>query len=290
MTTSAPDPRTPLPARARIAAALDDTLYRLVRLVTRPSRSLRRRLEHSPITGRLVALRGDVVSVEGLRFSVHSPAISPAAKAPFVFGSYESAERRLLRAHLDPTNAVLELGASIGVVSCLVNRRLRDPAQHLVVEANPSLLPLLHANRDRNGCAFEIVHAALAYGAGEVEFGAAAEFTASRTRQPGDPDRVTAHMGVRVRARTLGQLITGIGMDRCTLICDVEGAEWDMVEHDADVLRARVATLVIELHPHPSSGRPIAELAARIAAAGFRELDRRGETYVFASQARPPQR
>lgn len=284
-------PQRAIPIGARIAARFDDGLYRLVRLVTRPSRTLRRRLEHSPLTGRLVELRGNVVSVEGLRFSVDSAAIAPAAKAPFVYGSYESAERRLLRDHLDPSLPVVELGGSIGVVSCLTNRRLHDPAAHVVVEANPALLPLLHANRERNGCEFSVVHAALSYGASRVSFGAASNFTAgSASSHPAATGEAEPPDAVTVPAMTLRQILDDATVSRCTLVCDVEGAEWAMVAQDAEVLRERVAALVIELHPEPGGGRPIEALVEQISALGFVELERRRETFVFQGPSELRQR
>ena len=55
---------------------------------------------------------------------------------------------------------VVEYGGSMGIVACLLNRRLKNPGDHVVVEANPQNLPTLHENRDRNHCHFEILHGA----------------------------------------------------------------------------------------------------------------------------------
>ncbi len=65
-------------------------------------------------------------------------------------GQYESPERRACRRYIRADLPVVEFGACLGVVACSVNRRLKDPRNHVVVEANPHLLPILAENRDRN--------------------------------------------------------------------------------------------------------------------------------------------
>ena len=54
------------------------------------------------------------------------------------------------------TLPVVELGGSAGIVACLTNSLLLDPTRHIVVEANPNLVPILERNRQTNGCQFGI--------------------------------------------------------------------------------------------------------------------------------------
>jgi hypothetical protein len=110
-----------------------------------PRRFYRWAQSHDYLWGRLVELRGNEISVEGLTFSVNSIAISRKRKASFVFDRYEKPERLAIKQFLDPSLPVVEFGGSIGVVACLINRRLNQPAKHVVVEANPDLL----ANRTK---------------------------------------------------------------------------------------------------------------------------------------------
>ena len=76
---------------------------------------------------------------------------------------YEGAELTLLRDFLLVDLSIIELGGSLGVVACRVNRRLKYPAQHWVIEANPDLIPVLQKNRLLNQCSFSVLLAALAY-------------------------------------------------------------------------------------------------------------------------------
>ncbi len=75
-------------------------------------------------------------------------------------GIYEEKERFASKRYIRRDVPVIELGGSLGVVSCLLNRRQRFPDHHVVVEANPANLLMLIENRDRNGCKFQILHRA----------------------------------------------------------------------------------------------------------------------------------
>jgi len=77
------------------------------------------------VTARLI---GELVAVayrnkipfRGLRFSTADPQIHPRVKASLFWGLYESAEIRFVNAYLPRSIDVVELGSSIGVVSCSV--------------------------------------------------------------------------------------------------------------------------------------------------------------------------
>ncbi len=74
---------------------------------------------------------------------------------------YEIDERRLIKQFVRPEDSVIELGACLGVVSCVTNRLLQNPSRHLVVEANPYLISWLAQNRSLNGSEFIIEHCAV---------------------------------------------------------------------------------------------------------------------------------
>ncbi len=118
--------------------------------------------------GKIVEIKGNVVLIDGCQFSVCSPEITTAFKRHFFFDNYEADERHALKHFLDPRLPVIELGGALGVIACLTNKRLNYPEKHVVVEANPGIIPLLKENRDRNNCQFTILNKAVAYGTDEV--------------------------------------------------------------------------------------------------------------------------
>ncbi len=179
--------------------------------------------------------------IDGCHFSVCSPAITTAFKSRFYFDEYETSEREALKRFLDPQLPVIELGGAMGVIACLTNRSLNHPEKHVVVEANPDILPLLKENRNRNNCQFTILHGAVAYGIDEVTFNLSNDFWASSVQ-------ASFNKSVNVQSITLKQIVDEFDFDEFTLICDIEGGEVDLVKFDKEILCDRVNTLMIEVH------------------------------------------
>jgi FkbM family methyltransferase len=246
----------------------------------------RANVENSWLLGKYVELRGNRVTVEGLTFSVDSPEIRTPTKTAFVVDSYEAPEREALARFLDPDAPVVEFGGSIGVVACLTNRRLARPERHVVVEANPMLIPLLGANRDRNGCRFTILPRAVAYGEAEVAFFRSKFFVGSFARPPEELVRSRpADRVVRVPTTSLEAVLDAHGFERCTLVCDIEGGERELVAHEGAVLRERVRHFMVELHPHQYGADGAAALAGAVERLGFRRVFERESTLVFENAA-----
>ena len=192
-------------------------------------------------------------------------------------GVHEQPERLALTRFLDARLPAVEFGGCIGVVSCLTNARLADPRQHVVVEANPDLLGLLEANRDRNGCRFQVLHRAVAYGGGEVTFHVAENVLASSVQAP-------APRTVTVPSVTLEGILDEHGFERCTLICDIEGGEVGLVENEAEVLRDRVTVFIAEVHEQLLGGEVIGRMLAALEGVGFEQVFKQEETYVFRNR------
>jgi FkbM family methyltransferase len=190
-------------------------------------------------------------------------------------GQYEAFERSAVQRYIDPNLPVIELGGCIGVVACVTNRLLQAPTQHLVVEANPAAITILEESRSRNGCGFRVVCAAVAYGREKVTFRAARDLWTSSmlVRHRGDD--------VTVPALTLSALIEDAGFGRLNLICDIEGAEVEIVEQDADALR-KVAVFILETHPQVVGDEAAARTVEAIRALGFQVVERSGPVVVFA--------
>jgi FkbM family methyltransferase len=224
--------------------------------------------------GRFVGRPTDIVRLDGCKFSIAKDRVPANVVNLLLSDLYEEPERKALARFVNPELPVVELGACIGVVSCLTNRRLLHPEKHLVVEANPALLPLLEDNRKRNGCQFKIVHAAVSYGAETIAFNVDDNILASSV-QPGEREPVV------VKTVTLERLLNEHGFERATLLCDVEGAELQLVEHELQTLSERVATIVMELHDRIVGHEPTQQMLARLESAGFKIVSRDGDVVVL---------
>ena len=233
-----------------------------------------------------VALRGNTVVVDGLRFSVDDPGVPDAVKIALALGKYERPERAMLRDLLDRERPLVELGGSLGVVACLSNRRLRDPRRHVVVEASPAIVPLLERNRAANGCEFTIVNKALAYGGDHVAFFVHPLPWSSRVQADEESRQADAARIIQVPTTTLREVVDAFGFDDCTLVCDIEGAEAELVEHEGEVLRSRVRTLLLETHETVLGADRVDRLLADVERLGFRRAHEAGSVVAFERASR----
>jgi FkbM family methyltransferase len=216
------------------------------------------------------------LTLDGLTFAVPESKDRRYFEGMVWLGEYEAFERYAIARFLLPDLPVVELGGSIGVVSCLTNSRLARPEKHVVVEANPGLIAPLTANRDRNRCRFGIVNAALAYGHATVAFHVSDSSVASTLL-----DTTGATRAVDVEAVTFESLVKGAGFGRCALVCDIEGAEIDLVAHEAEALAAFVELFIVEVHPQLVGAQAVAALEARLRAVGFSRIWSRGTVWVL---------
>jgi FkbM family methyltransferase len=249
----------------------------IVDLLSGRSFQIWRQREHWWV-GLIVVLRGNVVRVDSCTFLVSHPAIATATKSLFLLGGYERAEREILTKYLNGSRAVIELGGSVGVVACVTNKLLTDPRQHVVVEANPDLIGVLTENRDRNGCRFTILNRALAYGGNETIFyrdvaGFLGSSVQLKTARP-----------VQVHTVTLRSIIDEFGFATCTLVCDIEGGEMELVRHESQVLQRHVDMIIVEIHGWRVGPDQAEEMIRTLERIGFRCLHEKDATYVFRNE------
>lgn len=217
----------------------------------------------SPVVGKMVRFGGRQQRLSGVLMDLDEELLSPRVIGFLKWKLYEKAELRLIESQLRPDLDVIELGASVGVVSVHVARKLQPGRQLVCVEAHSGLIGPLRRTLERNGVAAQVEHAALAYGVPEVPFSIGSESFAGQLGTGAEP---------AVRATTLGYLRSQHGIDRFTLVCDIEGAEIQLLENDIDAL-AFCDQIIIELHATVSAaGEPVAvdQLKDWICGLGFR--------------------
>jgi hypothetical protein len=76
-------------------------------------------------------------------------------------------------------------------------------------------------------------------------------------------------------------LLEGAGFETCTLICDIEGAELELVVRESDTLASRVAMIVLEEHPEYCDAPSRALMFARLAEVGFERIDSLRKVHVL---------
>jgi FkbM family methyltransferase len=207
--------------------------------------------EHRPT----VRLDGCTFRLEGIT--------EGATVIALVTNQYELAERKAITQYLRRSLPVIELGGSMGVVSCVTNKLLKRDTAHVVVEANPLAIPHLEHNRKLNRCNFEIVNKAIAYGVDSVTYRPSSSLLGNSITSEGDSPAVT------VRATQLEDLVREHGFGPFNLICDIEGLEFDLIRHESVVL-GKVDTLIMETHARFIGADKCREMTDRLKEIGFR--------------------
>jgi FkbM family methyltransferase len=212
-----------------------------------------------------------------MRFSVDSPEITTPHKSTLWFGLHETEERALVKRWLPADLPVVELGGGLGVVACLINRRLAQPDHHVVVEPHPEMRRLLALSRELNRCRYRVIPAALAYDCQTATFGRHACVLASKLGEP----HTGGHRTVLVPAVTLANVLDSAEFGPCSVVADIEGAEADLIERELDTLRERCRFFVVEIHPSVLGEERCERIVGRLVDAGFRLRERVGSNWAF---------
>lgn len=225
-------------------------------------------------TGIIAAkLLRDRIPHRGLTIDTSDPVVTPEIKAALLLGGYESGEYRFVQRHLPRDVDVVELGGSLGVISCTTRRAIAPERRMVIVEADPRLANSLRRNLALNGCETNttVAEVAISYGGGDTVAFAMGESSVSGRIASEAPDLQT----VQVPARTLSGLLDEHGITDFALISDIEGVEWQILRHDLDAL-ARARIIIMETHDSREHGTHQQLVATLLDSGRFRLLDSHG--------------
>jgi FkbM family methyltransferase len=197
----------------------------------------------------------------GMEFTIPKHLSTMEMRGKFFADSYELPERTLSTRHLKPTDTVLELGASLGVVSCSINKTLENRSAHVAIEANPLLIPTLQNNRDTNGAKFHVINAVLSN----------KEVAYISTDRVMDSNSVS-DTGVKVDTISVSEIENKTKLIFNALIMDIEGGEYDVVSENSLLLK-RLRLAIIEFHPWLLSEKRVSEIRSALTGAGLRKVD-----------------
>jgi FkbM family methyltransferase len=171
--------------------------------------------------------------------------------ASLFWGIYESAELRFIDRYIDGAVDIVELGSSIGAVSCVIARKLRADRRLICVEGNPDIIEVLKRNIANNSFDLrtKVIHGAMSYGnQGTVRFSIGADHLTSRVAQS-----TQALQTREVPEVTLDRVLRQNEIKVYDLVCDIEGGELAILRSDAGALD-RCRTCIIELHNMHENG------------------------------------
>lgn len=160
--------------------------------------------------------------------------------ASIFWGFYESAEIRLINKFLNQNLPVIELGGSLGIVSCFILHKLNSNTSLTIVEANGFLIPTIGKNiqmHNTKNVPTTIIHKAIAYSNSFIYMDITDDNTTSTISE-------NRQAGTMVEGIQLNNIITG---KPYSLVCDIEGGEVALLLEDKAALKG-CFQLFMELH------------------------------------------
>jgi len=229
-------------------------------------------------------LYGGMYTIHGVSVSLPENAVEPELKYAIIKGRYENPEAEAIRIYLTSNTNVIELGGSLGVISRVVRDQIGPSSKHLVVEANPGLIDVCRINavgkeHSQNSV---VINAAVAYGCDEVRFVPGHNAHVGRVATENtDTD------GKSIRAVTLRSLLRELPADQpWSLVSDIEGGEWDMLENETDIF-GTMAYAIIETHPRVFADRrkDLDDFVKMAAKRGLKLVNARSDVLTFQGPA-----
>lgn len=201
--------------------------------------------------------RPRTIRIDGFVVEVDQRQIGRTATKALWRGTYEEAERFLVRRALKPGDRVIEAGAGLGIVTMNI-AKIVGPENLLVYEASPLTADLLQRNLERNGFSVEV-----------------------RRRGLSDTDKGERFVHSRnVRASSSVAFPEGFSLDIPTdditrvveefrpnaLVLDIEGKEIDVLRGPA---LGKIEKVIVEIHPRQIGDGVYVPLYRTLFDAGF---------------------
>lgn len=222
----------------------------------------------------LAQIRNKPISVYGIQYDIFHSSVPQPYRDLILYERYEFNEVKLVQKYMNPTTPVIELGAGLGVVSCVISL-IAYGTDHIAVEANTALIDNLQHQRDINELHFDIINMAYHPTYDCVEFDNSDQFSERSVIQSENNSTQT------IDAVNLETLSNSFKQPRFNLVCDIEGLEWIMIQEEGNLLSDKAMNVVLETHPDKV---PVIELVDRMDTLGFKKADEKGNVYAFANK------
>jgi FkbM family methyltransferase len=226
------------------------------------SRGMIRHLRWRLFPPRQATLDGVIVALS------HLP-LTARMKRRICSGGYEQHERRLLPGFMEKGDHVLEIGASVGIISSLLLKGIGPTGRVVAVEANKALAAPFRRQLEVNGLACDLVTSACVpiWGSEVAVNGFVSLHPTDNSlegRIAGDPD---SGFGA-VPLRSAGDICRELDFTPNALVCDIEGSERVWIDH-AEAIPATIDKMLVEFHPWIDGPEAAGQCLAALGRAGF---------------------
>ncbi|MCX7559479.1 FkbM family methyltransferase [Sulfitobacter sp. F26204] len=220
----------------------------------------------------------DFIVSRGMKFPRHPEIIQGKIRRMLRRGVYERKESEAALRVVRKDDVVVELGGGIGYMSTLVATKRAVKSVH-VFEANANLIPYMKSVHQANGVRnVQVTNAILGPRKGKVDFYIREPMLGSSMQVlEGEIDPPSVKVDVLNAKTTLKEIGANV------LICDIEGAEVDLIP-DIDLTGLRAA--IIETHPQWIGPEGVNKVFRALMDAGLAYYHRGSEGKVIAFRDR----
>jgi FkbM family methyltransferase len=194
------------------------------------------------ITKRLCLTIFGYVKIDGIKLPFYE--ITETSRLHLLNGTYEDVERNFVRNYITTSAYVVELGASIGVISCHILQKRPTKLLSFEAVAQWAKIARLTVGLNFKNPPFELVEMAIApVGQSGVAFKYDAQENLGGLVVP-----VSDSGSITVPALSLYDVNSNYGVPpNAWLVMDIEGMEWDIAKYQSDALR-RYEGVIVECH------------------------------------------
>lgn len=211
------------------------------------------------------------IDLDGVRVLVRNTPLTLHTRQRLLQGKYETAERALIQQFIKSGDHVLEIGASVGILSSLIGRQIGETGRIVCVEANPRLRDSFWQQVTYNGlnpklitglcCPIWSDHVPV-YLLNQ-NFHADSNTLVGKSSQ-GANDR--CHYSEWL---TASQICLQVGLNPTTIVVDIEGTE-EVWSNHSPIFPSYVRTLIIEFHSSADTFVRIGEAIQALINEGFK--------------------
>ncbi|MDB5255490.1 MAG: Protein of unknown function, putative methyltransferase [Chitinophagaceae bacterium] len=227
--------------------------------------------------GRLIGrLYSNRIPFHGTRILTADQEVKDKTKALLFWKMYESSEVRFVKKYINSSYDVVEFGGSIGAVSIQLGKKIKN-RKLISLEANPSLRDIQKENLLANGVSsFEQINAAYGSEKQRVWFAVGEENTLGKISEQSEGK------GFFVETINLKSIVDSHRLSDYALVCDIEGAEIDLLLNEQETLR-KCKLLIIETHETVYKNRRYTpeEMKTMLLQMGFDLIDQHGVNLVM---------
>tara|TARA_R100000152_G_C6728589_1_gene153575 strand:- start:264 stop:938 length:675 start_codon:yes stop_codon:yes gene_type:complete len=196
-------------------------------------------------------------------------------------GRWENEDVLLLKKYLSKEDSVLELGGCTGILSCVINKCING--SHIVFEPNPEMIDCIKMVRDQNFCNFEIKNNIISDNESETfevwDFRLGSGAPNLNGRGILDNPYGDSYRNYQIKGISLKSIAPQFNV----LFCDIEGAEYFLIENNYKEL-LNFNKLFFEFHHrfnNSKSNKKIHDKCIRVLEQDFNIIEARNNVYYF---------